>query len=101
MVVSVAVLCIVRFIDFLQARIYKDIDKSNSSIAVGFVWYWLSHSSYLTSARVQIMRTLDGLGFTQSKFISVSVVPVRRFVADDPTKYWALKSGSLVALMYA
>ena len=36
-----------------------------------------------------------------TKFISVSVVPVRKSVADDPTKYWALKSSLLEAPRYA
>ncbi len=31
---------------------------------------------------------------TQSKFVSVSIIPETKSVVDDPAKYWALESKS-------
>jgi hypothetical protein len=50
------------------------------------------------SIRARVIGTPFGVSeLTQLKFISVSVVPVRKSVADDPTKYWELKSSLLEA----
>jgi hypothetical protein len=63
---------------------------------------WLSHIPFpsISTWCAGHLNMLDGSELNQSKFISVSVAPMRNSAADDPTKHCASKSCWLEAPIY-